>query len=56
MSALCGRNRFAKAAGNYAGSLLAQLNAQAKGYAQVLWLDGIERKYVGRSGDNERLL
>ncbi|HHT37434.1 MAG: branched-chain amino acid aminotransferase [Candidatus Wallacebacter cryptica] len=48
--AVRGGTGFAKAAGNYAGSLLAQLNAQAKGYAQVLWLDGIERKYVEEVG------
>jgi len=39
-----------KAAGNYAGSLLAQKNAQAKGYSQVLWLDAIEHKYVEEVG------
>ena len=45
-----GGTGFAKAAGNYAGSLLAQRNAQAKGHAQVLWLDGIEQKYVEEVG------
>ena len=48
--AVRGGTGFAKAAGNYAGSLLAQKNAQAKGHAQVLWLDGIERKYVEEVG------
>ncbi|MDI9419646.1 MAG: branched-chain amino acid aminotransferase [Firmicutes bacterium] len=48
--AIRGGTGFAKAAGNYAGSLLAQVNAQAKGYAQVLWLDGIERRYVEEVG------
>lgn len=48
--AVRGGTGFAKAAGNYAGSLLAQVNAQAKGYAQVLWLDGIERRYVEEVG------
>ncbi len=48
--AVRGGTGFAKAAGNYAGSLLAQKNAQAKGYAQVLWLDGLERKYVEEVG------
>jgi len=36
----------AKTAGNYAASLLAQMEAKKKGFTQVLWLDGIERKYV----------
>ncbi|HAI52512.1 MAG: branched-chain amino acid aminotransferase [Limnochordia bacterium] len=48
--AVRGGTGFAKAAGNYAGSLLAQKNAQAKGYSQVLWLDGIERRYVEEVG------
>src|SRR5699024_7256747 len=36
----------AKFAGNYAGSLLAQAQAEEKGCDQVVWLDGIERKYI----------
>ncbi|MEI8216788.1 MAG: branched-chain amino acid aminotransferase [Eubacteriales bacterium] len=40
----------AKVGGNYAASLLAQQKAAAKGYSQVLWLDGIERKYVEEIG------
>ncbi|GAB4336021.1 MAG: branched-chain amino acid aminotransferase [Desulfobulbaceae bacterium] len=40
----------AKTGGNYAASLRAQLDAQQKGYAQVLWLDAIERKYVEEVG------
>ncbi len=39
-----------KAAGNYAGSLLAAERAQKKGYSQVLWLDGKEHKYVEEVG------
>jgi branched-chain amino acid aminotransferase len=39
-----------KAAGNYAGSLLAAEEAKEKGYTQVLWLDGVERKYVEEVG------
>jgi len=35
----------AKASANYAASLKAQMVAKEKGYTQVLWLDGIERKY-----------
>lgn len=41
---------FAKTIGNYAASLKAQMEAKKKGYAQVLWLDGIERKYVEEVG------
>ena len=45
-----GGTGFAKCGGNYAGSLLAQKNAHAKGYSQVLWLDGQEKKYVEEVG------
>ena len=41
---------FAKTGGNYAASLAAQQKAQREGYAQVLWLDGVERKYVEEVG------
>lgn len=41
---------FAKAAGNYACSLIADSTAQAHGCAQVLWLDGVERKYIEEVG------
>ena len=41
---------YAKAAANYAISLKGQQKAIKKGYAQVLWLDGIERKYVEEVG------
>lgn len=40
----------AKASANYAASLKAQQEAMKKGYTQVLWLDGIERKYVEEVG------
>ncbi|TPV92362.1 MAG: branched-chain amino acid aminotransferase [Myxococcales bacterium FL481] len=40
----------AKAAGNYAGSLLAGAQAQAAGCEQVLWLDAVERRYVEEIG------
>ncbi len=40
----------AKAAGNYAASILAGQMAEEKGYVQVLWLDGVERKYVEEVG------
>ena len=48
--AVRGGTGFAKAAGNYAGSLLAQQQAKEKGYSQVLWLDGLERRYVEEVG------
>lgn len=40
----------AKCAGNYAGSLVAAREAQARGFHNVLWLDGIERRYVEEAG------
>ena len=40
----------AKCGGNYAGSMIASLEAQKKGFHNVLWLDGIERKYVEEAG------
>ncbi len=39
-----------KTAGNYAASLLAQKEAKAEGYSQVLWLDAIEQKYLEEVG------
>ena len=41
---------FTKAAANYAASLYAGQAAHQKGYAQVLWLDGVEQKYVEEVG------
>ncbi|MBQ9915535.1 MAG: branched-chain amino acid aminotransferase [Clostridia bacterium] len=41
---------FSKTAGNYAASLKAQAEAEKKGYTQVLWLDGVERKYIEEVG------
>ncbi|MBE7021856.1 MAG: branched-chain amino acid aminotransferase [Ruminococcaceae bacterium] len=41
---------FSKTAGNYAASLKAQEEAEKKGYTQVLWLDGVERKYIEEVG------
>ncbi len=48
--AVAGGTGFAKVGGNYAASLKAQEKAQSKGYHQVLWLDGVERKYVEEIG------
>lgn len=40
----------AKSAGNYGGGLLAAKLAQAKGFHNVMWLDGKDRKFVEESG------
>lgn len=40
----------AKTGGNYASSLIAQTTASKEGYAQVLWLDGVERRYIEEVG------
>lgn len=41
---------FAKTSGNYAASLKAQSKAEELGFDQVLWLDGVERKYIEEVG------
>lgn len=41
---------FTKTAGNYAASLIAQETAEKRGYTQVLWLDGVEKKYIEEVG------
>jgi branched-chain amino acid aminotransferase, group II len=41
---------FAKTSGNYAASLRAQSKAEELGFDQVLWLDGVEHKYVEEVG------
>jgi branched-chain amino acid aminotransferase len=40
----------AKTPGNYAASLLAGQKAKEIGYSQVLWLDGVERRYIEEVG------
>jgi branched-chain amino acid aminotransferase len=40
----------AKTMGNYAASLKAQDKAEKQGFIQVLWLDGVHRKYVEEVG------
>ncbi len=40
----------AKCGGNYGASVRAGDRAEEKGYAQVLWLDGVERKYIEEVG------
>lgn len=41
---------FAKTGGNYAASLIGQVKAHDDGFSQVLWLDGVERKYIEEVG------
>lgn len=48
--AVAGGTGTAKTAGNYASGLKAQEVADREGYSQVLWLDGIERKYIEEVG------
>ncbi len=45
-----GLTGFCKCGGNYAASIKAGELAAQKGYAQVLWLDGVEKKYVEEVG------
>jgi len=40
----------AKTPGNYAASILASEKAHKEGYSQVLWLDGVEQKYLEEVG------
>jgi len=40
----------AKTPANYAGTLLPAEVAQKRGFTQILWLDGIERKYIEEVG------
>lgn len=48
--AVRGGTGFAKCGANYAISLVGQSKAAKFGYDQVLWLDGVERKYVEEVG------
>ena len=48
--AVTGGTGFTKAAANYAISMKAQEVAEEQGYAQVLWLDGVHRKYIDEVG------
>jgi len=45
-----GLTGFTKCGGNYAASIKSGEIAEELGYAQVLWLDGVERKYVEEVG------
>lgn len=40
----------AKTGGNYVASLKSQVKAHDAGYSQVLWLDGVDRKYIEEVG------
>jgi len=40
----------AKTGGNYVASIKSQNKAHDEGYSQVLWLDGVERKYIEEVG------
>ena len=45
-----GGTGYAKCGGNYAASTRAGERANKKGYSQVLWLDGVERRYIEEVG------
>lgn len=48
--AVKGGTGYAKCGGNYAASNRAGQKAELMGYSQVLWLDGVERKYIEEVG------
>jgi branched-chain amino acid aminotransferase len=48
--AVQGGTGAAKTGGNYAASLFVGVEAKAKGYSQVLWLDAIEGRYIEEVG------
>ncbi|MEL7656650.1 MAG: branched-chain amino acid aminotransferase [Bacillota bacterium] len=48
--AAMGGTGYSKIGGNYVAGLKSQEKAHDKGYSQVLWLDGVERKYVEEIG------
>ena len=48
--AVKGGTGYTKCGGNYAASIRAGERAAQNGYAQVLWLDGVERKYIEEVG------
>lgn len=48
--AVRGGTGYAKCGGNYGASNRAGKKAEEKGYSQVLWLDGVERKYIEEVG------
>ena len=50
MRTVRGATGFTKTGGNYASSIKAQVIAHERGYSQVLWLDGVEQKYIEEVG------
>ena len=48
--AVRGGTGYAKCGGNYGASTRAAKRAGEKGYSQVLWLDGVEKKYIEEVG------
>ena len=48
--AIQGGTGFAKAGGNYAATFLATNKGREHGFAQILWLDGVEHRYVEEVG------
>ena len=48
--AVRGGTGYTKCGGNYAASMRAGDRAAAEGYSQVLWLDGVERRYIEEVG------
>ena len=50
MRAVRGGTGYTKCGGNYAASIRAGERAEAAGYSQVLWLDGVHRQYIEEVG------
>ena len=48
--AVKGGTGYTKCGGNYAASIRAGERAEQQGYSQVLWLDGVHRKYIEEVG------
>lgn len=48
--AVKGGTGYTKCGGNYAASIRAGERAEKAGFSQVLWLDGVERKYIEEVG------
>ena len=48
--AVRGGTGYAKCGGNYAASIRAGEKAEKRGFTQVLWLDGVDRKYIEEVG------
>ncbi len=48
--AIQGGTGFAKAGGNYAATFLASREGRENGYAQILWLDGVDHRYIEEVG------